>query len=73
MKNTITSNYCNEAKKQILITILFLGYLLFSSCSNSKPDANNKEKNPFESAPALVRVFTQQEFPSQQSLPLWGL
>jgi thiol:disulfide interchange protein DsbD len=30
-----------------LLTVLFLSYLTFSSCSNKKPDANNKEDNPF--------------------------
>ncbi len=33
--------------KKHLLTVLFLSYLIFSSCSNKKPDANDKEKNPF--------------------------
>ena len=36
-----------KTKKHLLLTVLFLSYLIFSSCSNKKPDANGKEKNPF--------------------------
>jgi thiol:disulfide interchange protein DsbD len=36
-----------KIKNQLLSTILLLSYLLFSSCSDKKPDANDKEKNPF--------------------------
>ena len=34
-------------KNQLLLTVFFLSYLTFSSCSDKKPDANDKEKNPF--------------------------
>ena len=34
-------------KNQLFLTVLFLSYLTFSSCSNKKPDANDKKKNPF--------------------------
>jgi len=36
-----------KIKNQLLLTVLFLSYLTYSSCSNKKPDANNKEDNPF--------------------------
>ena len=36
-----------KIKNQLLLTVLFLSYLAFSSCSDKKPDANDKEKNPF--------------------------
>jgi|SRR5688572_20353605 len=36
-----------KTKKHLLWTILFLSHLLFSSCSNKQPDANDKKKNPF--------------------------
>ena len=36
-----------KTKKHLLLTVLFLSYLIFFSCSNKKPDANDKEKNPF--------------------------
>ena len=36
-----------KIKNQLALTVLFLSYLTFSSCSNKKPDANDKEKNPF--------------------------
>jgi hypothetical protein len=36
-----------KIKNQLLLTVLFLSYLTFSSCSDKKPDANDKEKNPF--------------------------
>ena len=36
-----------KTKKHLLLTVLFLSYLIFFSCSNKKPDANGKEKNPF--------------------------
>lgn len=34
-------------REHLLFTVLSLSYLTFSSCSNKKPDANNKEDNPF--------------------------
>ena len=43
MENTNTM----KTKKHLLLTVLFLSYLVFSSCSDKKPDANDKEKNPF--------------------------
>ena len=36
-----------KIKNQLLLTVLFLSYLAFSSCSDKKPDANDKGKNPF--------------------------
>jgi thiol:disulfide interchange protein DsbD len=36
-----------KIKNQILLTVLFLSYFTFSSCSDKKPDANDKETNPF--------------------------
>jgi len=36
-----------KTKKHLLLAVLFLSCLIFSSCSNRKPDANDKEKNPF--------------------------
>jgi thiol:disulfide interchange protein DsbD len=36
-----------KIKNQLLLTVSFLSYLAFSSCSDKKPDANDKEKNPF--------------------------
>lgn len=47
MKNTLISKYANEVKKQVLIGMLFLSYFTFSSCSDKKPDAIDKKKNPF--------------------------
>jgi thiol:disulfide interchange protein DsbD len=34
-----------RTKKHLVLTVLFLSCLLFSSCSNKKPDAT--ENNPF--------------------------
>jgi len=34
-------------KNQLLLTVLFLSYLTFFSCSDKKPDANDRKKNPF--------------------------
>ena len=36
-----------KTKRHLLFTVLFLSYLIFSSCSDRKPDANDKKKNPF--------------------------
>jgi thiol:disulfide interchange protein DsbD len=36
-----------KIKNQFLLTVLLLSYLMFSSCSDKKPAANDKEKNPF--------------------------
>jgi hypothetical protein len=36
-----------KIKKHLLLTVLFLSYLAYSSCSEKKTDVNNKEKNPF--------------------------
>ena len=36
-----------KTKNKFLLTVLFLSCLTFSSCSDKKPDANDKEKNPF--------------------------
>ena len=36
-----------KIKNQLLLTVLILSYLAFSSCSDKKPDANDKEDNPF--------------------------
>lgn len=36
-----------EIKNQLLLTGLFFSYLMFFSCSDKKPDSNDKEKNPF--------------------------
>jgi Disulphide bond corrector protein DsbC len=35
-----------KTKKHLLMKV-FLCYLIFSSCSDKKPEANEKEKNPF--------------------------
>ena len=34
-------------KNQLLLTVLFLSYLTFSSCNNKKPEGDNKKDNPF--------------------------
>ena len=34
-------------KNQLLLTVLFLSYLTFFSCSDKKPDATDSNKNPF--------------------------
>src|SRR6187402_1558735 len=36
-----------KTKKHLLLTVLFLSYLIFFSCIDKKPGANDKEKNPF--------------------------
>ena len=36
-----------KIKNQLLLTVLLTSYFTFSSCSNKKPDADDKEKNPF--------------------------
>ena len=36
-----------KIKNQLMLTVLFLSYFPFSSCSDKKHDANDKEKNPF--------------------------
>ena len=36
-----------KIKNQLLLIVLLLSYLIFSSCSDKKPDATDKEKNPF--------------------------
>ena len=36
-----------KIKNQVLLTILFLSYFTFTSCGDKKPDADDKEKNPF--------------------------
>ena len=36
-----------KTKNKFLLTVLFLSCITFSSCSDKKPDANDKEKNPF--------------------------
>jgi hypothetical protein len=36
-----------KTKKLLLLTVLFLSYLIFTSCSDKKPNAESKEKNPF--------------------------
>lgn len=36
-----------KIKNQLLLGVLFLSYVTFSSCSEKKPDANDKQKNPF--------------------------
>ena len=35
-----------KTKKHLVLTVMFLSYLIFFSCSTKKPDAN-EEKNPF--------------------------
>jgi hypothetical protein len=36
-----------KIKNQLLLIVLFLSYLTFSSCGDRKPEANDKVKNPF--------------------------
>jgi hypothetical protein len=36
-----------KIQNQLLLTVVFLSYCAFSSCSEKKADADNKEKNPF--------------------------
>ena len=36
-----------KIKNQLLLIVLCLSYLTFSSCSDKKSDTNDREKNPF--------------------------
>jgi thiol:disulfide interchange protein DsbD len=36
-----------KIKNQSVLTVLFLSYLMFSSCGDKKPEADDKGKNPF--------------------------
>jgi hypothetical protein len=36
-----------RVKNQLMLTVLFLSYLMFFSCSDKKPDASDSKKNPF--------------------------
>lgn len=36
-----------KAPKHLLLTISISSYLILSSCSNKKPEVNDKDKNPF--------------------------
>ena len=49
MKNTLTSEHDNGAKKQVLLAML-LSCLIFSGCSRSKPGVSSKKEDPFASA-----------------------
>jgi thiol:disulfide interchange protein DsbD len=48
-----------KIKSQLLLTVLFISYLTFPSCSDKKPDANDKEKNPFGIAPNTASQILQ--------------
>jgi thiol:disulfide interchange protein DsbD len=36
-----------KIKNELLLTVVFLSYLMFFSCSDKKPGTDDKEKNPF--------------------------
>lgn len=46
-QNVVYKYRTMKIKNQLLLTVLFLSYFTFSSCSDNKRDANDKEENPF--------------------------
>ena len=42
-----------KIKNRVFLTTLLLGYFTFSSCSEKKPNANEKRENPFGTASGI--------------------